>query len=219
MNIWRNVLAGALFLALSSPSWASDVTVEDNGSTTWQAGVDGPEIDWKPDGSIRRISCRQGTPVEFGDRRAISKAQIISEEKAKACIIRFKDPLVSSSRVVTEVQTDLNKATQERQTGTDRQVKKVDERTLVESLKEATASFASGQLRGIIVLEKGYDNKADEAWVVVGYSEKTLGAARALENMNSEPRKSESITSAPDKGASALQMQPSEVRRLKQKDW
>jgi hypothetical protein len=32
---------------------------------------------------------------------------------------------------------------------------------------------ASGYLQGVIVLEKGYSDKTDEAWVVVGISDKT----------------------------------------------
>jgi hypothetical protein len=101
---------------------------------------------------IRRVwldVSRQGlnTPVEFGDRRGISKAQIIAEEKAKAAIVRFLGQAISSTRVIGEVQNDLNKATQQRESGNAPNVKKVDKRTMIEGLTEVTTSFASGQLR------------------------------------------------------------------------
>lgn len=190
-------------------------TVEEQagGATVWQAGVDGIEIEWNPDGSVKRISSKFSTPVEFGDRRGISKAQIIAEEKAKAAIIRFLNQSVSSTRIVGEVQTDLNKATQERGTGEKPNVKKVDERVMVEALTEVTTSFASGHLKGVIILEKGYSDKTDEASVVVGISDKTIKAARGVKEMGQEQKSGN--TNGPDE----LGKQPSETRRTNQKDW
>src|SRR5262245_60504784 len=151
------VLIGMMVLGgYACPAAAGTVEEQAEGGTVWQAGVDGVEIEWKPDGSVRRISSKFSTPVEFGDRRGISKAQIIAEEKAKAAIIRFINQSITSTRTVGEVLNDLNRATQERETGKSPSVKKVDDRTMVESLAEVTASFASGQLKGVIVLEKGY---------------------------------------------------------------
>ena len=190
---------------------AGTVEEQTGGTTVWQAGVDGIEIEWNTDGSVKRISSKFSTPVEFGDRRGISKAQIIAEEKAKAAIVRFLNQSVSSTRVVAEVQNDLSKATQERETGKSASVKKVDDRTMVETLTEVTTSFASGQLKGVIILEKGYSDKTDEAWVVVGISDKTIKAARDVKTMGAEPR--------PEKSGDALGLQPSEIRRTNQKDW
>jgi hypothetical protein len=165
-------------LVVSAPNIIAGTVEEQNGaSTVWQAGVDGVEIEWNADGTVGRISSKYSTPVEFGDRRGISKAQIIAEEKAKAAILRFMDQAVSSTRVVAEVQNDLNRATQDRETGKGATVKKVDDRTMVEALTEVTTSFASGHLRGVIVLEKGYDDEIEQAWVVVGISDKTIRAA------------------------------------------
>ena len=93
-------------------------------------------------------------------------------------------------------------------------VRKVDDRTMVEALTEVTTSFASGQLKGVIILEKGYDDKTEEAWVVVGISDKTIRAARDVKNMGKEQ--------GPEKtggSSDALGRQPSETRRLNQKDW
>ena len=109
------VMGVLMVITLIAPSWAGEVARQEDGSTVWQAGVDGVEIEWNPDGSVKRIYSRYSTPVEFPDRRGIAKAQIIAEEKAKAGIVRFMEQSVASTRVVTEVQSDLNKATQERQ--------------------------------------------------------------------------------------------------------
>ena len=192
---------------------AGTVEEQTTGSTVWQAGVEGIEIEWNDDGSIRRISSKFSTPVEFGDRRGISKAQIIAEEKAKAAIIRFLNQSVSSTRIVGEVQTDLNEATQERGTGEKPNVKKLDKRMMIEALTEVTTSFASGHLKGVIVLEKGYSDKRDEAWVVVGISDKTIKAAQGVKAMGQEPKPGNTGSNE------ELGKQPSETRRTNQKDW
>jgi hypothetical protein len=205
-----------LLLALgiwSPPVLAGEAIVSGDGSATWQAGVDGVEIEWNADGSVKRLYSRYSTPVEFADRRGIATAQIIAEEKAKAGIVRFIQQSVASTRVVAEVESDLNKAIQERSSGTPSTVHKSDERTLIESLTEVTASFAAGTLRGVIVLEKGYDDKAQEAWVVVGISEKTLNAASSVKHMIDEPK------SPTTPGSDSIGTQPSEVRRSNQKDF
>src|SRR5664280_880049 len=102
---------------------AGEANIKDDESVTWQAGVDGVEIEWSPNGSVKRIYSRYSTPVEFADRRGIAKGQIIAEEKAKAGIIRFMQQSVASTRVVAEVQSDINKATQERGSETSAVVK------------------------------------------------------------------------------------------------
>jgi hypothetical protein len=196
-------------------SWAGDASVHEDGAVTWQAGVDGVEIEWNTDGSVRRISSRYSAPVEFPDRRGIQTAYVIAEEKAKAAIIRFLDQSVSSNRMVTEVQNDVNKATQERQTSVQASVKKVDERTLIQKLSEVTSSFAKGNLRGVVALEKGYDSKAEEAWVVVGISGKSINAAAAIRQFQS----GQTATPTPlPTNMDWIQRQPSEIKRSTQ-DW
>jgi len=197
----------------STRIWAGEAMINSDGSATWQAGVDGVEIEWNTDGSIKRLYSRYSTPVEFADRRGISTAQIIAEEKAKAGIVRLMQQSVTSTRVVAEVQSDLNKAIQERNSGKPSNVHKSDERTLIETLTEITGSFAAGTLRGVIVLEKGYDSKTEEAWVVVGISEKTLNAAGAVQRMIDDPKTS------PKPDSDSIDVQPSEVRRSNQKDF
>jgi hypothetical protein len=208
--------AAVMLAFVTHAAWAGDVVTEQDGGTRWQAGIDGVEIEWAPDGSVKRLYSRYGQPVEFADRRGIAGAQTIAEEKAKAAIVRFMDQRVASNRVVAEVEADLGKATQERQAG-DTQVRKVDERTLLTSLSEISGSYASGQLRGVIVLEKGYDEKTGEAWAVVGISDKTIRAARAVKDMN-EPKAPEARTGSSQPG-NPLGLQNGEVRRTHQQDW
>jgi len=191
----------------------AEVKVDKDLSTTWAANINGPWIDFSPDASVKRIYSKYSVPVEFPDRRGIHKAQIIAEEKAKAEIIRFLKQDIASSRVVTEIQNDVNKAVQERETGTQAKIKKTDSRTVVENLTEINASFATGRLSGVIVLEQGYDDKAEEAWVVVGISDKTISAARNIENMISGQGKVEK--SSKDK----IWIQQSDVRKSEQKDF
>lgn len=209
-------LAAIVLMAAAQAAWAGDVSVDPDGGTRWQAGIDGVEIEWAPDGSVKRLYSRYGQPVEFADRRGITGAQTIAEEKAKAAIVRFMDQTVASNRVVTEVEADLGKATQERQAG-DTQVKKVDQRTLLTSLTEVSGSYASGELRGVIVLEKGYDEKTGEAWAVVGISDKTIRAARAVKDMNKP--KAPDKKAGPSQPGNALGLQGGEVRRTHQQDW
>src|ERR671929_944554 len=110
-------LSVILLASVAQMAWAGDVILDQDGGTRWQAGIDGVEIEWAPDGSVKRLYSRYGQPVEFADRRGISGAQTIAEEKAKAAIVRFMDQRVASNRVVTEVEADLGKATQGRQAG------------------------------------------------------------------------------------------------------
>jgi len=87
----------------------------------------------------------------------------------------------------------------------------LDSRRFIPDLSESETT--SGQLKGVIVLEKGYSDKTDEAWVVVGISHKTIKAAHDVKAMEAEPKPSNSG------GSDTLGRQPSEDRRTNQKDW
>jgi len=55
------VILGTLMGLCSSPvGLAGDATVQNDGSVTWQAGVDGVEIEWNADGSVRQARSRNG---------------------------------------------------------------------------------------------------------------------------------------------------------------
>ena len=78
----------ALGLALSPQPQAGEVA-QTADTRLWRAGIDGVEVEWDKDGSVRRISSQISQPVQFPDKRGIRKAQTIAEEKAKAAIIRW----------------------------------------------------------------------------------------------------------------------------------
>ena len=52
---------------------------------------------------------------------------------------------------------------------------------MISSLSEITSSVSAGSLRGVIILERGYDEKGEQAWVKVGISKKTMATSGALE--------------------------------------
>jgi hypothetical protein len=205
-----------------SSSFAGQIEANADGVTVWQAGIDGPRIEWAPDGSFSRLYSRYSQPVAFPDRQGIIKAQIIAEEKAKAAIIRFLDQQVVTGQLITEVTNDMNQSTRTKGTEEGDRLTKTSQRQMIENLTEVTASASSGRLHGVIVLERGYDDKDEVAWVEVGISKKTIGTARSLgDAINNEPGKSgaASAQSGSQKGINSLQMPGSEVQRSPQKDW
>jgi hypothetical protein len=157
--------------------------------------------------------------VVIPDRRGIHKAQVIAEEKAKAQFVRTMEQMSASSRLVTEVQSDVTRATQRRENGGEGTLSKVDEGVVSETLTELTGSFAAGTLKGVIVLESGYDESKSEAWTVVGISKKSLAAASELQALIASPTTSAPALPEQKPGTLRLDIQRSEVRRTKQTDW
>lgn len=178
------------FVILAAPAWGGEVSVRPDGSTTWQAGIDGVVIEWAPDGSLNAVSSTDIEPVAFPDREGIYKAKVIAEEKAKAAIVRFMNQTVATTRVVSDIDNDLSKSTRERQSGAGDNVKRVDSRTLISSLAEMTTSFAQGTLPGVIILADHYSPKSEEYSVTVGYSRKTMRAAKELKQLTTKPSSS-----------------------------
>lgn len=212
-------LGVAAVVLWSAQSSAEQQKIQDRGDGfSWQAGVDGVEIEFNSDGSVRRIFSRYAHEVTIGDRRGIRTATVIAEEKAKANIVRFMEQQVKTGRVVTEVESVLTKTIQER-TNDAKNVASVDTRVVGQNLSEVTASYASGALTGVVVLETGYDDKRQEAWVVVGMSEKSIRAATAVKKMTT-PGPAEAAPAAPQPkagpGGTGDFNQPSERRRSKQ---
>lgn len=214
--------------ALGTPlAYAGEVKAGDNGGVVYDAGIDGMEIEWNADGSMKRISSTWRHPVVIPDRPGVSKAQVIAEEKAKAAIIRYMNQMSSSERLVTEISDDVSSTTAKTNNG---QIEMSSEanRKIGESLRETTRSFAQGRLRGVIVLEKGFHPKTGEVWVTVGMSEKTMAAsAKLAEATNSASGETVGPnTKAPNSprpavvvGEGALMPQDAEVRRSSTKDW
>ncbi|WP_457089905.1 hypothetical protein [Microvirga sp. P5_D2] len=206
-------------------AWAGEVSVNPDGSATWEAGVDGISVEYKPNGKLRRVSARAERAVEFPDRRGVLKEQKVAEMQAEAAIVGFMKKLVSAQDTFTEIEGEMNKATQVRQSGAAPQVNKVDERVFTSDLKTLVQRSASGQLRGVMVLEKGFDGK-ELAWAVVGMSEQSINAALNVEEFANrtapEPEATIETQSRPGGGVAVddgIYRMPREVRTIKQKDW
>jgi hypothetical protein len=226
-SIIRNVRRIALLpamgfvLATASAAFADQSRVQGGANgVTWQAGVDGVEIEFGPDGKVKRIYSRYSHEVTMADRRGIRTATTIAEEKAKANIVRFMEQKVATGRVVSEVEATISKTKQERSDKSS-SIERIDQRVVSESLGEVTASYAKGTLRGVVLLEQGYDEKKQEAWVVVGISEKTIRAARGVKEALTEDDKKPVAPDAnkgPARSATPPNpiRQPSEQRRSKQ---
>jgi hypothetical protein len=180
------ILAQSIYMVLSaSTGHAQTLNAGTDGTTTWESGIDGPKIEFDKEGNVSRIYSKYSQPVTITDRQGIHTAQIIAEEKAKAEIIRFISQDVASGRVTTEIENSISKATQQQSDGAST-LSKLNERTIVQNLTEVTTSAAAGTLRGVIVLETGYDKDSSEVWVVVGISRKTIHASEAIKGMINE---------------------------------
>jgi hypothetical protein len=214
----QRLLFSALVALPTNVAYAGQVEATD-ASIVWQAGIDGVEIEWGSDGSFSRIYSRFSQPVEFPDRRGIYKAQVIAEEKAKAAIVRFLEQEVATARVVAEVDNDISTASLTKGTSQAEDVKKNTQRQMISSLTEVTSSVAAGSLRGVIVLERGYDEKQEVAWVKVGISKKSMAASAALgKALEGEPSP-EPTQGGQQTPGSSFKYAPSGVQRSQQKDW
>ncbi len=214
----KNILKLFFLVCISGFSvlaFASKVTVDSDKDIVWQAGVDGVEIEWAPDGSFKRVYSLFYSPVRFPDRAGISKAQMIAEENAKANIVRFIKQNTSDERLITQVDTDTDSAVRSQNQAGD-SISKETKRTMISTLTQTTRSFASNDLRGVITLEKGYDQKREEVWVKVGISTKTMNAAQSLSNAISTPS---SDSQGRNVNSGNNLRQDSEVRKTNQKDW
>ena len=173
----------------------------------------GVELRFDPNGQLLSIKSTQLHPVEFPDRRGISKAYIIAEEKAKANIARYMQQVSTSSRQVREIDDSLSRATRSAN-AQGQSWSKENTRKVIESLEEVTGSSAQAVLRGVRILERSYDEKNEEVKVVVGINRQSIaGAAQLGSGLGS--------TNAPaTSGANATPFpsQPSEQRRARDAD-
>jgi hypothetical protein len=174
----------SLLLSFAGWSFAQAGTVsEKNGTTTWQAGVDGVEVQWGKDGGVSRIYSTIYEPIDIQDRRGINTGYKIAELKADAAIVRFLKQSVQSKNSFTQIESDISNTKQQSKNGTAASVEKVDGRALASSFQEAVTSYSEGKLTGVIVLERGYDSKKSEVWVTVGVSNKTMRAAKDVQKL------------------------------------
>lgn len=178
--------------------------------------LDGLEIEFDGDGDWSRMYSTYRQPVSFPDRVGLRKAYTIAEEKGKAQIIRFMQENVTSERLVEEVSKEAQQATRSQSNGKEA-ISRTTQRDMVESVKEFTRSYSAGTLRGVTVLEQGYDEKAEEVWVKIGLSRRTAALGQQLQQDLANPRAAKPKGgTAPDSiGAGSAVKQGSEVRSRK----
>jgi hypothetical protein len=184
-----------IFLLSISSLWGQDGSGNLGGTANGAAGgggtpsvivpVDGLDWEFDPQGYLLAVYSTYTHPVVFPDRQGIRKAQIIAEEKAKAAIVRYMKEHVATGRIVEEIDSTSQTASRS-QTGEKTTMSKDSFRKMSESVKEFTGSFARGSLSGVTVLEQGYNDKSEEAWVKIGYSMKTKGIAGQMRNDSRE---------------------------------
>jgi hypothetical protein len=142
--------------------------------------LDGLEIEFDEAGNWIQMYSTYRQPVSFPDRTGLRKAYIIAEEKGKAQIIRFMEEKVTSERLIEEVSKESQTALRRQSNGT-QSISRDTQREMVESIKEFTRSYSAGTLRGVTILEQGYDEKAEEVWVSIGLSRRTAALGQQLQ--------------------------------------
>jgi hypothetical protein len=173
------------------------------------AHLDGLDIEFDANCQWSKIYSTYTQPVEFSDRRGIKTAQIIAEEKGKGQIVRFLNQKVESDRIVEEMESSVVNTKSTKGTGDKDGAVKTAERKQVASVKEFARSYASGSLKGVTVIEAGYDEKKEEVWVKVGLSKTMMGIAKQLGD-DLKGKQADGGTGASDK--KGITSQPSEVR-------
>ncbi len=139
--------------------------------------LQGVEIEADDDGTWARIYGTASQTVTIPDRRGISTAYTIAEEKAKANIVRYFNQQFSTSRTVQEISAEIEKVTSRQGTGTDG-ISAEAQRNLSTSLTELFRSSAQASLAGVQVLEQAYDEPRKEVTVKVGISRRGANLAR-----------------------------------------
>ena len=128
----------------------------------------GVELKFDKDGALLSLKSTQSHPVEFPDRRGISKAYTIAEEKAKANIARFKKQMTSSTRLVDEGDASESNSNRSK-SNTGETWSKENTRKVNESLREITESSASMLLEGVRVIGQSYDEKKRRSYCCCRY--------------------------------------------------
>lgn len=215
----RHALALTTLLAFGASAAAGEVEQTTDGGTAWNAGLDGVVIEFDESGAFTRIYSKYTQPVSIPNTRGVRNAKTIAEEKAKAAIIRFLDQEVTRSTFVAEVSADVERSSAT--SGSDGNVNLSSEasNTMLTSLSEFTSTVSRGNLRGVIRLEEGYDASTGEAWVKVGFSNKTMRTAGAVrEAIANDGRQGEASGSA-ESGQTRSNDPRSHVRKTEQQDW
>jgi hypothetical protein len=213
----RRLLALFCLIGALTPAYAETRASVDrsNQAVVGDDGL-GVELRFDADGTLLSVKSTQHHPVEFPDRRGISKAYIIAEEKAKANIARYMRQVSSSSRTVTEIDDSLSKT--RRTDGSEgKSWDKENTRRVIETLQEVTGSSARAVLDGVRILERQYDEKAEEVKVVVGINRQSQAGAAQLRKGLGQTDSAQSAQGVQGAGGS-FPAQPAERRRAKDAD-
>lgn len=198
--------------------FAGDLERDPDGTTKWNAGSDGVVVEWGPDGDFDRIYAKYTQPVSVPNSRGVRTAKTIAEEKAKAAIIRFMEQSIATATLTSEVSNDIEQSSASSADGSGIQFSSTASSQMMTSLGEFTSSFSTGKLRGVIRLEEGYETATNEAWVKVGFSNRTMRAATAVRD--AVVRDGEEPLDANGEPIDDLSnKQRSHIKTTDQKDW
>jgi hypothetical protein len=176
-------------------------------TVTFELPVQGITVEAGPDGRFDRLYATGVAPVDFNDRRGIAAGQRLAELRAKAELIKFLGERMSDETIASELETtsEVSSRTLVGSESRERTLKRTVARTISQILRTRT----EGALTGVQVLEAGYDETREEAWVKVGFSRTSIA-------LSSEVRRALNNNSGPVGGAepqrSVIERQPSEVR-------
>jgi len=169
------------------------LVTEENQASISDDGL-GVELRFDKNGELLSVKSTYQHPVEFPDRRGISKAYIIAEEKAKANIARFMNQVTTTSRITTELDESQSLSSRNRSIASENWSKD-NSRKVSESLREVTTSGATALLKGVRLIERSYNEKAEEVTVVIGINKQSqLGANQLKDGLSSpNPEKSKGV--------------------------
>jgi len=171
----------------------------------------GVELKFDKNGALLSLKSTQSHPVEFPDRRGISKAYVIAEEKAKANIARFKKQMTSATRLIDEGDASESNSNRSK-SNTGETWSKENTRKVNESLREITEGSASMLLEGVRVIGQSYDEKKEEVTVVVGINRQSVQAAKQIGTTFGQP---EVTSNAPPSNNGPFPASGSEKRQAK----
>ena len=173
--------------------------------TEFELPLRGISIVTGADGEWAEIYATGIQPVTFPDRRGINTAQTIAEERAKVVFVEFFE---SSETTFERLTTEMVGESAVTQSGQTEAV-----RTVATSMNETIRSYVKGSLRGVVVLEAGYDEAREEAWVRMGMTRATIATAGSLRRTLQGQGRAPGEQAAPPSSAAPVTSQPSEIRR------
>ena len=149
----KNLLLPAVFIAIT----AASASYADDDSLCGDAGLGGVSVD----GEKQRMTSVYYQAVKFPDRSGIRKAVIIAEERAKGEMVRYFSQNQSTMRTIEETDSESEEATRlvdENGSVMNRSITRAQAAVLT----QVDASFASGDLSGMMKIEESYDSDAEE---------------------------------------------------------